>query len=65
MARALGNKYMDAVEQPCLKRTVAMKLMCSEFAADAYMLRRFHTEAIVGSAALDGHDLKGSSCVPT
>ncbi|HEY5945315.1 MAG TPA: serine/threonine-protein kinase, partial [Kofleriaceae bacterium] len=62
MACALGEKYVlreligsggmglvYAAEQSCLKRTVAVKLMRSEFAADTYMLRRFHTEAIVGS----------------
>lgn len=62
MSRSLGDRYMlteligsggmglvYAAEQPCLKRTVAVKLMRSEFSGDAYMLRRFHTEAIVGS----------------
>jgi serine/threonine-protein kinase len=62
MTRSLGDRYVlteligsggmglvYAAEQPCLKRTVAVKLMRSEFSSDAYMLRRFHTEAIVGS----------------
>lgn len=62
MPVAVGDKYVlgdligsggmglvFAAEQPCLARTVAVKLMRAELAADADMLRRFHTEAIIGS----------------
>jgi serine/threonine-protein kinase len=62
MTRALATKYVlteligtggmglvYAAEQPRLNRTVAVKLMRSEFTSDAYMLRKFHTEAAVGA----------------
>ena len=62
MSGALGDQYVlgeligsggmgqvYAAEQPCRARTVAVKLMRAELTADTHMLRRFHTEAIVGS----------------
>jgi serine/threonine protein kinase len=44
-----GMGLVFAAEQLCLGRTVAVKLMRAEYAANAYMLRKFHTEAIAGS----------------
>lgn len=62
MTVALGDKYVlgeligsggmglvYAAEQSCLARTVAVKLMRSELVGDTHMLRRFHTEALIGS----------------
>lgn len=44
-----GMGLVYAAAQPRLDRTVAVKLVRSEYVTNAYMLRRFHTEALVGS----------------
>src|SRR6188768_4200133 len=43
---------MSASEQPCLNRTVAVKLTRSEF-MDSYKVRELHTEARIYAHVLD------------